>query len=149
MATDIAVDDQTKFAKPWTDVTMSRDYFDVPDDDRPFDCYLDGTHKRPLISRSEARRLWQQERDFTFFNMLMRSTTSYSSYWTDEIRNHKAQQKRAGDWYTQIERDRAARNEMLQRMEQERQKNAELLRTIQTMESASRDSATAEGRTES
>lgn len=127
---------------------MNNDYFDVPDDARPYDCYLDGTHKRPLISRSEARRLWQQERDFQFFNMLMRQTTSYCSYWTDDIRNHKAQQKRADDWYTQIERDRAARDEMLQRMEQERQKNAELLRTIQKMEPANRDSTTAEGRTQ-
>ena len=115
---------------------MSRDYFNVPDDDRPFDVYMDGTHKRPLISRSEARRLWRQERDFTFFNMLMRQTTSYASYWTDDIRNGKAKQKRADDWQLQVERDKVERDAMLERLKQERQKDAELLRTIQTMESA-------------
>lgn len=111
---------------------MNNDYFDVPDDDRAYDCYLDGTHKRPLISRSEARRLWQQERDFQFFNMLMRQTTSYSSYWSDDFRDRKIRQKHADDWYAQIERDRAERDAMLQRLAQEQKQNAELLKQIQS-----------------
>lgn len=111
---------------------MNNDYFDVPDDARPYDVYADGTHKRPLISRSEAKRLWRLEREYIFFSTLMRQTTSYSAYEIDDVLagNHKVHDPDA--YWESIKREQAKRDAVLQRLAQEQKQNAELLKQIQS-----------------
>ena len=131
MATDIAVDDQTKFAKPWTDVMSHEIYFEIRShsDDGYSDLQELPVKQRPTLNKRQARQAWKCERDMAFYNALMRESTSYRSYAIDDM-NSKTAQRKIDDWYERIQEDTREREQTIRRMQDS------IERHIQTMESA-------------
>lgn len=134
-----------KFGSTWTDVMSHEIYFEVElsSDDYTEDLQEAPVKQRPTLNKRQARQAWKCERDMAFYNALMRESTSYRSYAIDDMQNSKTAQRRIDDWYERIQEDAREREQTIRRMQDS------IERHIQTMESASRDSATAEGRTES
>lgn len=87
------------------------------DDEYTEDLKERSTRQRPTLTRKQAAAVWREEREMMFFSLLMRESTSYSAYATDDLMSPDSGRRRFEAWQQQVERDRLHREQALEQID--------------------------------